>query len=240
VKFSRPDSFNDPWDCRVHYRVPATPLERQRLITWFADSHRKQLPHIAESDRMRLAKDFMATPAKIDARIIQMEQQMYAAIAKMYRVYCLSELCDSQLMWAHYSDSHKGICLEFDGLAAPFTRHDGANPVQYCTTYPALDVVTSSYEALVTKSHVWAYEAEWRLVAEERGTAQAPETLKTDNDFYIFPPNVLKSIIVGCLASTESRQLVARLVRDHAPEVLVRQATVARDSYDLVIVPPVS
>jgi hypothetical protein len=46
---------------------------------------------------------------------------MYEALCQSYRVYCLSEVCDSSLMWAHYADSHQGVCLEFDALAAPFT-----------------------------------------------------------------------------------------------------------------------
>ena len=96
-------------------------------------------------------------------------------------------------------------------------------------------------KALITKSKVWAYECEWRIVAEERavakerGVAQPAGTITTDNGFLELPPGVLKSIIIGCLATKESRELVARLVRTHAPEVLVRQATLASDSYDLVI-----
>ena len=140
-------------------------------------------------------------------------------------------------MWAHYTGSHTGICLEFDALAAPFTQQNGATKVIYRATYPAFDMTArgAGYEALITKSDVWAYEREWRIVAEERGIAQAAETIKTDNDFLTLPPGVLKSIIIGCQAPEKSRELVANLVRTHAPEVLVRQATLTSDSYDLVI-----
>jgi Protein of unknown function (DUF2971) len=140
-------------------------------------------------------------------------------------------------MWAHYAGSHTGICLEFDARVAPFTRQTGAAKVRYRSTYPAEDIVTSGYGPLITKSDVWAYEAEWRLIAEERGVAQAAETLKTDDGFLTLPTGVLKSIIVGCLATEDSRQLIARLVRTHAPEVMVRQATLARDRYAVVIAP---
>ncbi len=240
VKLSRPDTFNDPWDCRVHYRVPSDQPGRQRLLQWLTDRHRERFPQISEAERVRVAREFMSEPAKLEAAFVEMEQQMYKALCQLYRVYCLSEFCDSPLMWAHYTDSHKGVCLEFDALAAPFTRQNGATKVEYRTTYPADDIITAGYAPLITKSQVWAYEAEWRIVAEERGVAQAPGTIKTDNDFLTLPTGVLKSIIIGCLASEESRQLVASLVRTHAPDVLVRQATLARDSYDLVITPPVS
>ena len=239
VKLSRPDAFNDPWDCRVHFSVPHDWRERKRHVQWLADRHRKRFPDINRAERRRRTSEFMK-PAKLEAKFLEMEEQMYKGLCQLHRVYCLSEVCDSPLMWAHHTGSHAGICLEFDALAAPFTRQTGATKVIYRRTYPAYDITGTGYEPLITKSDVWAYEAEWRIVAEERGVAQALGTIKTDNGFLTLPPGVLKSIIIGCLASEESRQLVARLVRTHAPDVLVRQATLARDSYDLVIAPPVA
>jgi hypothetical protein len=122
--------------------------------------------------------------------------------------------------------------LEFDAHAEPFKY---AAKVIYRRTYPAYDITGTGYEPLITKSDVWAYEQEWGIVAEERGIAQALGTIKTDDGFFKLPPGVLKSIIIGCLAPDRSRELVASLVRTHAPEVLVRQATLTSDSYDLVI-----
>ena len=114
-----------------------------------------------------------------------MEPEMYKGLCRVYRVYCLSEACNSPLMWAHYTRSHTGVCLEFDARVPPFSA---AAKVKYRTTYPAFDMIDLTPEALITKSHVWAYEAEWRIVAEERSVAQAQETIKTDDDFLILPP----------------------------------------------------
>ena len=33
---------------------------------------------------------------------------------RRYRIYCLSARADSQLIWGHYADHHRGVCLEFD------------------------------------------------------------------------------------------------------------------------------
>ncbi|WOJ89546.1 DUF2971 domain-containing protein [Methylocapsa polymorpha] len=165
---------------------------------------------------------------------------MYRAICETYRVYCLSEIPDSPLMWAHYAGSHTGVCLEFDALTAPFTRRTGATKIKYRTTYPAHDIVTG-YEFLITKSQDWSYEAEWRLIAEERAFEIAPEpddALRTDNDFLTLPSGVLKSVTIGCLADESSRRLIEHLVKTHATNVLVRQATLASDRYELRISPP--
>lgn len=234
VKLSRPDSFNDPWDCRVRYRVPTDIEEKKRLLDWL----RMQLPpSVGEAKRVRMAQDFISNPSSV----VKMEEEMYRAICKSYRVYCLSEHPDSSLMWAHYTASHTGVCLEFDALTAPFTRVTGATKVEYSITYPDHDIVNTGYKPLVTKSADWSYEAEWRLIAEERALAQAPlpdGALWTDKDFLTLPPGVLKSVTIGCLADGSSRRLIEHVVKTHATDVLVRQATIAPDCYELRISPP--
>src|ERR1700746_3958147 len=101
LKFSRPDSFNDPWDCRVHYRVPTDPEERERVIAHLAELHRKHHPSISEAERKRRA-DFLSHPSELEAAVAANEKDHYAAICNQYRVYCLTEKPESALMWAHY------------------------------------------------------------------------------------------------------------------------------------------
>ena len=92
----------------------------------------------------------------------------------------------------------------------------------------------------MTKSVDWSYEVEWRLIAEERGFAQdpmPPDRLITDNDLLTLPRGALRSVTIGCLADDPSRVLIEHLVKTHAPDVLVRRATLAPDRYELRITP---
>ena len=155
--------------------------------------------------------------------------------AKQYRVYCLTEKPDSPLMWAHYADCHTGICVEFDARSEPFITN--ASKVEYRTTYPARDIGTIDPAPFITKSQDWSYEAEWRLIAEERAFARSPLTIKTDNDFLTLPAGVVKSVTIGCLADESSRREIERLVRANATSVVVRQATLAPDRYELIFSP---
>jgi hypothetical protein len=140
-------------------------------------------------------------------------------------------------MWGHYASAHTGVCLEFDAKQMPFSR---AGKVTYLSSYPAWDIVDGAYGSLFTKSMDWSYEAEWRLIAEERAFARSSKTIKTDNDFLVIPSGVLKSVTIGCRADTKTRRLIEILVNRHAPSVVVRHATLARDRYALEITPPVS
>jgi len=91
LKLSRPDSFNDPWDCRMHYRVPTAHEERKRVVTHLAELHRKHNPSIGEAERNRRAYVLMSNPSKLEAALAENEKHLYAAICNQYRLYCLTE-----------------------------------------------------------------------------------------------------------------------------------------------------
>jgi hypothetical protein len=235
LKLSRPDSFNDPWDCRVHYKLPTEPKERKRALEYLAKMHRMHYPSISEARRALILYNFVSNPSELEAAFVQMEKDMYAALCKQYRIYCLTERPHSPLMWGHYAASHTGICLELDAGCGPFRASE---KVQYRTTFPACDLPTISYEPLITKSMDWSYEAEWRLIAEERASAISSITIKTNDDFLTLPAGVLKSVIIGALADETSRRRIEYLVKTNATDVLVRQAMLAPDRYGLNINPP--
>ncbi len=55
-------------------------------------------------------KEFMI---KRNDFVEQMKKLVYD-IKDSLLVSCFSETCDSILMWSHYADSHKGVCIEFE------------------------------------------------------------------------------------------------------------------------------
>jgi hypothetical protein len=238
VKLSRPDGFNDPWDCRVHFRVPTDIAGRKLLVNWLTDKHRALHPSLSESQRVHTAQFLMHNPAKLAEIFLEKEPELYRDLCKKFRVYCLAENPDVPLMWAHYAASHTGICLEYDAQKTPFK---GAEKVIYRKTYPTHDLIKVNHDSLKTKSVDWSYEVEWRLMAVERAFAPSLLSLDaviTDNDFINLPRGVLQSVTIGCLAETPSRVLIEDLVKTYAPNVLVRQAALAPDRYELRITPP--
>lgn len=79
-------------------------------------------------------------------------------------------------MWSHYADSHKGICLEFDIKRGGFF-YNNPLPVQYRKRYPKFELsdyqdeenmmFTMHQQAICTKSVLWKYEKEWRVIADD-------------------------------------------------------------------------
>lgn len=82
-------------------------------------------------------------------------------------IACFSEKCDSMLMWSHYSDEHRGICVGYN-LHELIEKYN-CFPVIYSNKMPQrkeLDIGKKDrlYESILTKSKDWEYEAEWRII----------------------------------------------------------------------------
>lgn len=154
-----------------------------------------------------MAERLRADRAFLESQIAQMTGIEHE-IHKRHRVYCLTTKPDCSLMWAHYAGSHCGVCLEFS------VRNDvmaSALKIEYCDAYPSLNFAEDGMEnllPLITKSNDWAYEDEYRLIAQERSAANTGGTLMTDNNFLALPSGILKAVIVGCMMSESDREAI--------------------------------
>ena len=73
------------------------------------------------------------------------------------------------LMWAHYTKSHKGICIEYEFTAESISAHNDdehvllLHEVRY-REYKAMSDYITLDNALVAKADCWSYEYEKRLI----------------------------------------------------------------------------
>ncbi len=235
IWLSRPDSFNDPWDCKPCFasNFVNDPVEVDRHIDHYAEITRRHRPEIPESSISQRQREFRDNPKLLAAKVDEMSQGIWSEIANRYRIYCLGPNLGSLLMWSLYADNHRGICLEFSTQNAVMCC---ATQVEYCSTFPTVKVYSKSEDdnlvPLLTKADVWSYELEHRLVAQERGNSTAHDTLMTDANYLTLPPNTLTSIIVGCQGSADEVQSV---VARFAPHIPVRIAMREPDRYALTI-----
>lgn len=110
---------------------------------------------------------------------------------KNYRILCLSSTKNSSLMWAHYANSYKGICFEFDFVSEDH-HFNMPQKIVYQDTPPVitdsqlLNNSDISREMFLYKHSLWSYEQEWRV-------------FKPNTDPYVVPfhPNSLKAVYIG-------------------------------------------
>lgn len=91
-----------------------------------------------------------------------------------------SETNDNPVMWAHYADQFRGICIEYDFERLLDNLGDGCEFVRIVYNEKPHSVALSNLQEtelakkiLSTKSHTWLYEREWRLFAEMAGPIKA-------------------------------------------------------------------
>jgi Protein of unknown function (DUF2971) len=231
IWFSNPMSFNDPWDCKPYFNSDFVndPVEVEKHVQSYAAMTRRRRKDITEEFIAQRQKEFRDNPKFLAECVEKISAGIGSEIANRYRVYCLAPDVNNLLMWAHYAESHKGICLEFS------TENEmmcAAQMVEYREEFPVLAVYNESEDdnlvPLLTKSDAWKYESEYRLVAQERSNSTPHDTLMADNNFVKLPKGALKSIIVGCQGSVED---VRKLVKEFAPDIQVRQAIRVPNKY---------
>jgi hypothetical protein len=145
-------------------------------------------------------------------------------------MYCLTANPRSILMWTHYADNHRGICLEYGCGKSEFGI---AVKVVYTDEYPLWrpHQLGEILDILITKSNVWAYEEEYRLVIPRTAVEHYP-CRADDGDFMTLAPNTLKSIIVGMDGNYDA---VAHLARRYAPGLPVNFITQNRSKFELAL-----
>ena len=106
-----------------------------------------------------------------------MDQKMAEMFDNMLLVGSLCTEYNNPLMWAHYSDSHKGFCVEYDfsnietecqlPLPVVYSKHIVKMPWKYCMTPEGTknpEFSAQLMQAVLTKHDVWKYENEWRIL----------------------------------------------------------------------------
>lgn len=222
--FASPRSFNDPFDCRPNLTLAGTERAvREYLNGMWA----RQAPQVPEAERKAEIDAILRDPSR-DPRIPENNGPLAVAydifFAAQVGVLCLSEIHDDILMWSHYADCHKGICLIYE-TGYEFFAH--AQPVRYQRERPSVNPVAQSTEemldnAIFTKSSAWAYEKEWRILDYRQGVGER-----------LSPPTSLKTVILGVAVSGNDRRLVEAWVKASPAQPRVLRASLSPSQFSI-------
>ena len=195
IMFSSCTDFNDPFDCAVYIDG------NNSFDEWKQYLMRQGL---SDSDAECRAYLILEDPAEA-ARTIRKAHQH--AISEM-GILCLSNINDNILMWSHYSDFHKGVCLRFD-VSKDLETFCFPKKVIYNNEYIKLNYIQSYLKedenihfALWHKSQDWAYECEYRVIKPDR------------RGLISFKEEALTGIIFGCQCSDKDRDNIKKKIKE--------------------------
>ena len=194
--YSVPNKFNDVFDTDFI-------IDKEAVFVNFL----KQASNGTEiRTGSKVWKDLRGTTTRA---ITNMEKAM-KQIRQSMGVSCFSESADSLIMWAHYANYHKGMCVEYELMGFNSNLKFTPVPVIYQQKRPCLQMIhfensdkdaTQFYiNGLTTKSDVWSDEKEWRIIRDKGACGEAWDETKQGALLQSITPS---SIILGCEASGE-------------------------------------
>jgi len=195
VWYSKPAGFNDPFDTRFHVKG--------NLHAYVQETNAKKIKRIFGED---MSDAIVQKKVSVEGELAQFHQGIEAL-----GILSLADSNKNLLMWAHYAEDHKGMCLEFerkDGeLLASF---DSTQPIVYTDNHPKLSpkslldktaTLKSKKRILYVKSKHWEYEQEWRHIVGD-GNMLRPW------------PAPLKAVYFGCKVDESDINLVKNVIAD--------------------------
>ena len=165
VFLQNPTKFNDPYDCQLTYDESVT-AEELEVVRDFNTRRAATDPN---------ARNMVAAINRMGVRVGAFVGQTLKAMFAQSGVCCFTETWDIPLMWGHYADQHRGMCL---GYEADLNTLGGCSllPVLYATDHFSVRVFqflvdrgAFFQQMILTKQVEWSYEREWRLIRDQGG-----------------------------------------------------------------------
>ena len=149
-------------------------------------------------------------------------------------ISCFSESYDSLLMWAHYANNHRGMCVEYDLLEINRRLRFSPVPVIYSSERPLFhafnqdtikaDTLSVFIESLTSKSPEWSYEKEWRIIRDDGACGINWDAERKGALLDMIRPT---SVILGCMAKPEFESVVHK----YCEEFRINLFKMEKDSY---------
>ena len=207
IWFSCPLKFNDPFDCKIPVYLKGTEKDK---IQFMEELLRE---NYGRRDRRWRAKRIVKEKG-FDTISTMVLKNMMSDIS----VLCLSATCSDILMFSHYTDGHRGFCLQFEVRKDPSLSI--AKKVSYgkSNRYPRLNRLTDSSEklfkgVLLVKSREWKYEQEYRVLIDKEAGYRRFESAS------------LTGIILGCEMIDRHKRLILECLEKRKDHVDIYRAS---------------
>jgi len=221
---SLPEKLNDPFECKPLFSVKNTPHQQYLLRKSLMDLVKRR-GHSNSQARDIVSKN-MLNPDKLKQDLSESILNIYQEI----RVCCFTTTNTNLLLWSHYANSHKGLCVEFDSTHAPINI---TYKVKYQEHYPTisypLERDQTIFKPILVKSPEWSYENEFRSIMHPSAPSQPPQT----DTCYILDSKTIKAVYFGANILKENRNRIIDMINRGPFKPTLWQSEINKNSYSL-------
>ena len=227
IYFSSIVSFNDPFEGIIPIRYDL--LSEEDILKISTRLTKRKYPWIKHKKAKNLAKRKMLKSPRYWENYGEMTGVQYNYRIENFGIFSLTEDPHNIVMWSHYADSHKGICVgfdmqEFDKCCNTIFTQSGLiidlHKIEYKDKFPVFERDKMSVEdhgvkPLITKSEYWNYEKEWRLISINN-KSKFPLRIRD---------GIICEIILGCRISDKHKEEIIEVLRRKKSKITLFQAS---------------
>jgi hypothetical protein len=210
VYLAKPSDMNDPFEFTTRIEIPTDKKQREDIVRLFASRELKIKPE-------QLTEDLVLECVNNDDYFNTISLAIISELETLKNnsgMTCFCRTYNNKLLWAHYADQYKGVCLVFNNLKDNNSLLKESMPVIYTDDKIKLKMydyffnfdkhILDTLMVIMTKSKEWAYEQEWRCLKPSL------EPLKNEERLVSFPNDGLIKIILGPKIDNEKRKQILK------------------------------
>lgn len=168
-------------------------------------------------------------------KIKDISKQLHNYIGTIFGVSSFAERPDNILMWSHYANKHTGICVEYDFshlekeditaflLPVIYTKKRPLLPIKKLTNLfgkeddnvsasDGLYIIRYLLKAILSKSLVWKYEEEWRMIGMKSLTAN-----------HLLELPIITKIIIGVNTDDKNKEAILKFADERKIPVVISE-----------------
>jgi hypothetical protein len=242
LHFTRPNEFNDPYDSIMQLDMEYL---KQDIITY---CQRNGINKIDKYLKLFLNKDVTTN---------EFPEKTIKNFVEKFSVFCATKTHNNILMWSHYGDHHKGVCIGIKtyennnrtSILVKDNQFNSINNPDKYTFYPFNPVIYSENRAkkfnifvkndtppefLFTKHIDWSYEQEVRAVLDTENVISK----KTKQNIYLEDDQIAE-VIFGSKVPEYIKTKTIKKLKDKK-NITFNEMILSNDSYKLKTVELIS
>ena len=221
--FSPYTDFNDPFEFKFINDLTGTEEQKKTYVAQML----KRQPYYDRLSRQEIEYEINRIINNFPSFNYEAFYGAMKRAMSMFGIYCTSLIGDDILMWSHYADGHKGICLKFN-FADEDAPHCTIEEVRYEDRPPIVNRMRdngqeSVFAVLLTKGKKWEYEQEARFLNYK------PKEKVT------FDAKCLQEITLGCRTSESDIRDIISIVKAGPYNCKLSKANLCDDRYALEV-----
>jgi hypothetical protein len=227
IYFSRRSQLNDPFDLAPAFtldRSGGNEATKQRLLR-DAEASYKRRRYSPEEIHTGLA---ILSARSLDDFEAESRSRALQRLEEHYWVFSLAGNRTHPMMWGHYADGHKGLCIHFSSQEP--SLFSAAMKVEYHSTRPVVNIPLPEESDLMRrvclwKGEFWKYEDEYRLMRfPDRDAVLAHFGLNLMQQKGFFKAHWMTGLTVGAYMPNDDVEQVLEIAKGHTPPLPVWRA----------------